>query len=138
MSKSRAELINQCLTNLGVIAQGQSISPEETSKMDGIVDPAVAQLADLDIYYVQDAGSLGPSDGAIEDSAFLPLAAYIANEACAAFNLPADAKMQALAQIAEQKLRTLAAPARTRRTLQIDPALRRRFWPRIVNGNFTW
>jgi len=123
MSKTRAELINQCLYNLGVIAQGQSISDEEVDKMDLIVDAAVAKLAALGIYYVQDVGSLGPTDGEIEDSAFLPLAAYIANEACAGFNLAADAKMQALATIAEGSLQTLSAPARALRTLRIDPAL---------------
>lgn len=124
MSKTRAELINQCLTNLGVIAEGQSISDQEVSKMDKIVDPALSMLAALQIYYVQDAGELGPSDGDIEDSAFLPLADYIANAACAAFNLPADTKMQALSMIAEAKLITLSAPARTLKTLRIDPALR--------------
>lgn len=123
MSKTRAELVNQCLTNLGVIAQGQSISSEEQSKMDGVIDPAVSLLADLDIYYVRDAGSLGPTGGTIEDGAFLPLADWIANKACAAFNLPADQKMQALGMLAEGTLRTLAAPARTLRTLRVDPAL---------------
>jgi hypothetical protein len=129
MPKTRAELINQCLTNLGVIAEGQSIDADLVQKMDGIVDPAIAELASLDIYYVQDAGELGPADGAIEDSAFLSVAAYIANAACAAFNLPADQKLQSLALLAEQKLRTLAAPARTLRTLRVDPAVSRRFWP---------
>ena len=126
LSKLRSELINQCLTNLGVIAQGQSISADLVTKMDGVIDPTIAELANLAIYYVQDAGSVGPVDGAIEDSAFLSLAAYIANAACAAFNLPADQKMQALALIAESKLRTLAAPARTLRTLRVDPAVRPR------------
>lgn len=126
MSKSRAELINQCLTNLGVIAQGQSIEADLVLKMDGFIDPAVALLSSLAIYYVQDAGSLGPTDGAIEDEAFLPLADWIANKACSAFNLPADAKMQALAMIAEGNLRTIGSPARTLRTLRVDPALTRR------------
>lgn len=124
--KSRADLINQCLYNLGVIAEGQAISFEEVSKMDRVVDPAVAMLADLGIYYVQDVGEIGPSGGEIEDSAFLPIADYIANAACAAFNLPADTKMQALSMIAESKLITLSAPARTLTTLRVDPALRQR------------
>lgn len=124
MSKTRAELINQCLTNLGVIAEGQSIPSDMVNKMDTIIDPAISELSALEIYYVQDAGDLGPTNGAIEDSAFLSLAAYIANAACAAFNLPADEKMQALALLAEKKLITLGAPASTRRTLQVDPALR--------------
>lgn len=123
MSKTRAELINQCLTNLGVIAAGQSIDADLVFKMDGLIDPAVALLANLNIYYVQDAGSLGPTDGAIEDEAFLPLADWIANKACSGFNLPADTKMQALAMIAEGNLRTIGAPARTLRTLRVDPAL---------------
>lgn len=125
MPKTRAELINQCLTNLGVIAEGQSIDADLVSKMDTIVDPALAELAELNIYYTQDAGDIGPSGGAIEDSAFLSLASYIANAACAAFNLPADQKMQALSMLAEGKLITLSAPARTNRTLRIDPAVTR-------------
>lgn len=125
MPKTRAQLINQCLTNLGVIAAGQSIDPDLVTKMDTIVDPAISELADLEIYYVQDPGTEGPADGAIEDSAFLSLASYIANAACAAFNLPADQKLQALSMLAEAKLRTLSAPSRTLQTLRVDPALRR-------------
>ena len=124
LSKSRADFVNQCLLNLGVIAAGQSIDADLVLKMDGFVDPSFALLARLEIYYVQDAGSAGPIDGAIEDEAYLPLADYVANKACAAFNLPADQKMQALALIAESTLRTLAAPARTLRTLNVDPATR--------------
>ncbi len=133
MSKTRAELIDQCLTNLGVIAEGQSIPADMVNKMDKIVDPALAELAQLEIYDVQDAGEIGPSNGEIEDSAFLSLAAYIANASCAAFNLPADQKMQALSMLAEQKLATLSAPGSTRKTLQVDPALR---VPR--RGTYRW
>jgi hypothetical protein len=127
MSKNRSDLINQALTNLGILVPGQSISDDLVTKMDGIVDPAVAMLAALEIYYVQDAGEAGPPTGGdIDDAAFLPLADYIANAACAAFNLAADTKMQALSLIAESKLITLSAPARTLRTLRVDPALRGR------------
>lgn len=131
MSKDRAQLINQSLVNLGIVAEGQSVSAEDIDKMDTIVDPALNELTDLDIYYVSDAGSLGPTGGDFEDSAFLSLAAYVANAACAAFNLPADQKMITLSQMAEQKLVTLSRPARTLRTLRIDPALQsRRGWYR--------
>lgn len=123
MSKTRTEFVNQCLVNLGILVPGQATSAENINKLDGIVDPAFALLADLAIYYVQDGGSEGPTGGAIEDSAFLPLADYVANQACPAFNLAADQKMAALAILAEQKLITLSAPARTRRTLAVDPAL---------------
>jgi hypothetical protein len=118
MSKSRAELINQVLDRLNILVWGQAPSDEDVQKVDRLVDGAVAKLAALNIYYVQDPGTLGPSDGAIEDEAFLPLADYIAQ-----FHLIADARIQALAQIAEGDLRTIAAPARTLRTLRVDPAL---------------
>lgn len=136
MPKTRAEFVNQCLTNLGVVATGQSISDDMVSKMDGIVDPAFATLNSLDIYYVQDAGNLGPSDGNIEDEAFLPLADYVANAACPAFNLPADAKMQALAELAKGALTTIAAPPRSLKRLRVDPAVvGYRGWYR---GGFGW
>lgn len=118
MSKTRNDLINQVLDRLQILVYGQSPSTEDVQKVDRLVDGAVAQLAALDIYTVQDAGALGPSDGAIENEAFLPLADYIAQ-----FHLLADARIQALSSIAEDNLRTLAAPARTKRTLRVDPAL---------------
>ena len=123
MSKTRAEFVDQCLLNLGILVPGQSTSAENVQKMDGFVDPALATLAALQIYYVQDAGSVGPTDGEIEDEAFLPLADWVANKACAGFNLPADQKMQALALLAEDTLRTLSAPARTLRTLRVEAAV---------------
>lgn len=123
MSKTRAEFVDQCLLNLGILVPGQSTSAENVQKMDGFVDPALATLATLQIYYVQDAGSEGPTDGEIEDEAFLPLADWVANKACAGFNLPADQKMQALALLAEDTLRTLSAPARTLRTLRVEAAV---------------
>lgn len=123
MPKTRAEFVNQCLVNLGVIAGGQSISDDMVTKMDRIVDPAFATLSAIDIYYVQDPGNIGPSDGQIEDEAFLPLADYVANAACPGFNLPADAKMQALAEIAKGTLTTIAAPPRSLKRLRVDPAL---------------
>lgn len=123
MSKLRSDWIVQGLTNLGIIAPGQSISPEAVAKMDSIVDPVVAELERLQIYYVSDPGALGPNDGAIDDDAFLYLADYLANRSCSAFNLPADQKLMTLATIAEARLITMTAPSRTRRTLRIDPAL---------------
>jgi hypothetical protein len=123
MSKTRAEFVNQCLLNLGILVPGQSTSAENVQKMDGFVDPAFATLVALDIYYVQDAGAAGPSGGQIEDEAFLPLADWVANKACAGFNLAADQKMQALALLAEDTLRTISAPPRTLRELRVDPSV---------------
>lgn len=118
MSKTRAELINQVLDRLQILVDGQAASDQDVQKVDLLVDTGISQLAALDIYYVQDAGSLGPADGAIEDEAFLALADYITQ-----FHLLADARIQALAILAESNLRILAAPARTLRTLRVDPSL---------------
>jgi hypothetical protein len=121
MSKTRAQLINQILDRLQILVYGQAPSDQDVQKVDLIVDGAVAKLSALDIYDVKDAGSLGPSGGAIEDKEFLPLADYIAS-----FHLLADPRIQALSTIAESDLRILAAPSRTLRVLRIDPALRPR------------
>lgn len=127
MSNTRAQFIDQCLANLGILVPGQSITADLVEKMDLVVDNALATLAGLDIYYVQDAGTASPPTGGdIEDSAFLPLADYVADKACASFNLPADQKMKALALAAERTLVTLSAPARTLRTLRVDQAVRSR------------
>jgi hypothetical protein len=94
------------------------------SKMDGFVDAAMAELADLDIFYVSDYGQSGPTGGAIEPSGFLSLALYLANSATSAFNLPADEKMAALEMQAIAKLRVLSRPPRALARLRVDPALR--------------
>lgn len=137
MSKTRAELVTKALLDLGVIAEGQSVSSSELNRMDLIVDPAIAELNALDIYYVSDAGQLGPTGGDIEDSAFLSIALYIANAACSAFNLAADQKMKALETEAIAKLRTLSRSPRTLNTSKLDPALRtwrRGYYPFPNNG----
>lgn len=124
MSYTRAQLVNQALTKLSIIAEGQAPSDGDVSKMDGIVNAAMAMLAALDIFYVADFGQLGPTGGTIEDEAFLPLATWLARKACEAFNQPADTKMVTEAALAEADLRTISRPPRSKTRLSIDPALR--------------
>lgn len=121
-TKTRQELIIEALDQLGIIVPGQAPSSTVMNKMDTILDPVIEQLDGLGIYYVADAGEIGPTGGEIESSAFLALGAYLANAAAAKFNLPADAKLKALAIEAEQTLRTLARPASTRKFLKMDGA----------------
>lgn len=121
---TRAQLVNQALIDLGVIAEGQAASDNDVSKMDLLVNAAMAELAALDIFYVDDFGLLGPTGGNIDDAPFLSLALYLANTACSGFNLPADEKMKALEIEARGKLRTIARPPRARQRLSIDPAVR--------------
>ncbi len=122
-TKTRQELIIEALDQLGIIVPGQAPSSTVMNKMDGILDPALEKLSGLDIYYVADAGEIGPTGGEIESSAFLSIAAYLANTAAPKFNLPADVKLKALALEAEQDLRTLARPASTRKFLRIDAGI---------------
>lgn len=122
-TKTRQELVLEALDQLGLLVPGQAPSAANVNKMDGLVDPVIEELQALDIYYVQDAGEAGPAGGEIESSAFLSVAAYLANASTAKFNLPADAKLKALAIEAEQKLRTIARPASTRKFLKMDASI---------------
>lgn len=122
-TKTRQELIIEALDQLNIIVPGQAPSATIINKMDEVFDPIVEQLEGLGIYYVEDPGSVGPVDGAIESSAFLALGAYLANAAASKFNLPADTKLKALALEAEQTLRTLSRPTSTRKFLKTDPGI---------------
>jgi hypothetical protein len=122
-TKTRQELLYEALDQLGILVPGQAPSSANINKVDTVFDPVVEELNDLGIYYIDDPGEIGPTDGAIASSAFLSVAAYLANAAAAKFNLPADTKLKALALEAEQKLRTLTRPASTRKTLRIDAGI---------------
>lgn len=124
MPYTRAQLVNKALLNLGVIAEGQSVSDSDSSKMDSVVNGAMAELIGLEIYFVADYGQIGPTGGAIEDEAYLSLAVYLANAATTEFNMPSDTKMKALEAEAIAKLQTLSRPPRARARLSIDPAVR--------------
>lgn len=129
-TKTRLELLIEALDQLGIIVPGQAPSSTIINKIDGVFDPVVEELTDLGIYYVDDPGEVGPTGGVIESSAFLALAAYLANAAAPKFNLTNDTKLKALAIEAEQKLRTLTRPASTRKFLKMDagiPTARRPF-----------
>lgn len=124
MSYTRRQLVTRALGNLGIIAEGQDPSDTEILKMDALVDATMAELVELEIYYVADFGQAGPTGGELDDAAFLSLALYLANAACPDFNLPADEKMKALEAEAIAKLRTLSRPPRAKARLSIDPAVR--------------
>lgn len=121
--KTREQLLLEALDQLGIIVPGQAPSSANMNKIDGVFDPVVEELNELGIYYLDDPGEMGPSGGAIPSSAFLSIAAYLANAAAPKFNLAADTKLKALAIEAEQKLRTLTRPPSTRKFLQIDSAI---------------
>lgn len=121
--KTRRELIDQVLANLRVLAYGQAPAAEEIAKVDGIVDPALAELATDEIAYVADPGRSGPLSGEIDPAQFLSLADYIAFRVAPQFGLAGDAALAALSSQAKDKLRSLNRPPGTQRTLSVDRAL---------------
>lgn len=108
LNKTRAELIEQVLRNLGKLANGAP-EAEDSERVDVVIDPTVALLSAQEIYTVGDVGEEGPSDGAIEPEAFLDLANIVAMEAAPAFNMAQDKTIIGLAQLAEKRLRIIGS-----------------------------
>jgi hypothetical protein len=110
--KTRPELIDQAWSISASSPLGQSILGLKMSRR--WIPSSIrrlAELTDLDIYYVSRRGRDRPDRRGVRGQRVpVTLAAYVANAACAAFNLPADQKMITLSQLAEQKLITLGRP----------------------------
>ena len=87
--KTRAQLINRALKNIGIIESGEAPSIEDFSSVDDLVDPLIAQLAADGIIYVSDVEE-------IELGVYLPLARILGNIAGPDFGSPIneDAKMR--------------------------------------------
>jgi hypothetical protein len=134
--KTRAELIDQVLDNLGVMVEGQAPTAEMRAKVDRLVDPHIASLRNREITFISDTGTPNPpSGGEFEQEVFLPIADSLAMRCAPSFNLAGDASLKALAILAEDELRVLARPQRTRRMLQVDKATRGDSFRAV--GNFT-
>lgn len=135
-SKTRVDLIDQVLANLGVLVEGQSPTAEMRQKVDRLVNPHMASLRTLDIIYVADLGTAEPpTGGEFDEELFLALGDSLAMRAAPSFNLAGDASLAALSIRAEDELRRLARPQRTRRMLRVDPQTRSQ--ARIGAGSFT-
>ena len=125
MANTRRDLIDAVLDNLGVLVFGQAPSDEMVARVDDHIDACMAQLAALEIVYVADFGTGGPpSGGAIDDAIFLPLADWVSFAVAAPFGLGADPGLKVLADEAEETLRRIGRPAKTRKTLSTDIQLR--------------
>lgn len=123
-TKTRRELIDRVLDSLGILVPGQAPTAENVSRVDNMLDSALAQLSGQDILYVDDAGTANPpTGGAIESSVFLPLGDVVAWFIAGAFNLAGDPALKVCSDIAIANLRQIGRPARTRRTLRTDTQL---------------
>jgi hypothetical protein len=134
--KTRRELIDQVLDNLGVLVEGQAPSGEMVSKVDRLVDAHMASLRTREIVYVANVGTPSPpAGGAFDLELFLAIADSLAFRAAPSFNLAGDPSLKTLALLGEDELRVIARPARTRRMLRVDKQTRGD--RRIPAGNFT-
>lgn len=113
MAKSRQDLVNQALFNLGVLVIGQNAGAEEYNLVDGIVDPMLEELIGRDIVFVQDVD-------AIEDRYFLSLGHVLAGQAASLFGMQNDQALAARMIKGEKDLRVLSAMRPTYETLEVQ------------------
>jgi hypothetical protein len=125
MSKLRADIIEQTLRNLVVLAEGQPVSPTDVQKVDVILDGVCAEMASLGIFYVADTGQIGPTGGDFDDAAYLSIADYLAWRSLSTFPMGQDGQATIIsnASEAEKRLRALSGAPRGRREMKLDPAL---------------
>jgi hypothetical protein len=129
-TRTRADLITEVLDQLGVTAIGQVPAADDVNKVDTRLDNMLEEISALGIYTVIDSGSVGPQGGDIDAAALRSLGAMVANMCAANFGLGADPSLDVMARRAEHTLRTIERPARSRRFMETDPAIRStRLWP---------
>jgi len=137
MARTRRELVDQVLDNLGVLVPGQSPGDEAVSRVDRVIDPTFAMLAAQGLPYVADAGMPNPpAGGEIPDDQFLPLASCVAWSVAGGFNLADSPALKTLQIEAIATLRIIGRPASTRRLLSTDIQLRSNN-ARAPVGNFS-
>jgi hypothetical protein len=112
MPKTRAELVNRALSNLGALPAGQTANAEEYSQVDALVTPVLESLSARDIYYV-------PDEAAIADEAFIELGHCLAWACAPEFGLHNDAALSALSQRAEALLKVIQSESPTYKVLEI-------------------
>ena len=108
--KTRDQLIQRALKNIGIIEPGEAPSPEDYATVDDLIDPLIAQLAADEIIYISDPD-------AIELEYYLPLARLLGNAAGPDFGSAINEQAKA---IDEQILRRLSATEPTFETLKVE------------------
>lgn len=71
-TKTRRQLVDEALSNLGVLAAGQTASDEDVALVDAQIGPFVAQLTKDQIVYIGN-----PEE--IDEEIFIPLGRLLAN-----------------------------------------------------------
>lgn len=82
MPRTRRDLVNEALVNLGILAAGQQPDAEDFEAVDGKFEPLTAWLEAAEII------DLDNTIDEIPDEWFNPLAVLLADEAALMFGLP--------------------------------------------------
>jgi hypothetical protein len=112
MSKTRADLVNRALANIGALPAGQTANTEEYDQVDALVLPVVESLAARDIYYVADAT-------AIPEEAFIQLGHCLAWACASEFGAQGDVALYTMKQQAELELKVMQSEVPTYKVLEI-------------------
>lgn len=89
--KSREELVNRALEELGVIAAGQAAEPEDAILIDREIEPILSDLATRQVYHWGDPDN-------IDDDAFVHLAVLLANSRARSFGTVPDERVRLMAE----------------------------------------
>jgi hypothetical protein len=99
---TRSELINQVLTNLGVLPVGEAPDADTSAAVDNLIDGLVAELEARDIINLKDIDTYG-----VEEKHLQPLARILTWRAAPAFGLQNDSGLAAMAVQGEDYLREM-------------------------------
>lgn len=81
MSRTRNDLVNEALANLGILAAGQNANAEDFEAVDGKVDALKAWLEATDVVTIDEIDE-------IPDEIFNQLAVLLADDSALMFGLP--------------------------------------------------
>lgn len=90
-TRTRSELVNQALANLGVLDAGQTPEIEDANTVDDHVDTVLAELSAKDIVSI-------PDDDAIPVALFNVLADLLALDCGPDFHKPSDPRAKLIAE----------------------------------------
>jgi hypothetical protein len=83
-NRTRNDLVNEALMNLGVLAAGQSPDAEDFAAVDGKYNALIARLETQDILDIDNSIAAGE----IPAELFAPLAVLLADDSALEFGLP--------------------------------------------------
>jgi hypothetical protein len=111
MPKTREQLVNRALSNIGALPAGQTANTEEYDQVDALVTPVLESLSARDIFHVSD-------EAAIPDAAFIELGHCLAWACAPEFGVHDDVALASLAQQAESRLKIIQSEGPTYKPLE--------------------